>query len=139
GLRSVRRLGCGHGAHARRLPLRTRLSVVRPEPEVRQPQRAPRQGGCAHAARPYARCVRVLVRTPHPASIDTWRALGWRAAPDPVLLAREHEDLCTLLENAGVELVRAEGDPDNLDSIYAFDPALRAQDGVVLLRPGKPA
>jgi N-dimethylarginine dimethylaminohydrolase len=83
--------------------------------------------------------TRILVRTPHPAAIDTWRELGWRAAPDPVALAREHEDLCTLLENAGAEVVRAEGDADNLDSIYAFDPALRTEDGVLLLRPGKPA
>ena len=32
------------------LPVRARLPVVRPEPEVRQPQRVPRQGGRAHTA-----------------------------------------------------------------------------------------
>ena len=39
---------------AARLPVRARLPVVRAEPEVRQPQRAARQGRRAHAARPDA-------------------------------------------------------------------------------------
>ena len=43
------RAGRGHGAVARRLPLRARLPVVRAVAEMRQPQRAPRQGRGAHA------------------------------------------------------------------------------------------
>src|SRR6185295_14463132 len=42
-VRGVRGLGRGHGPDARRLPVRARLPVVRPEPEVREPQRAARQ------------------------------------------------------------------------------------------------
>jgi DEAD/DEAH box helicase domain-containing protein len=47
-LRPVRGLGRRHGRAARRLPLRARLPLLRPEPEVRQPQRVPRQGRRAH-------------------------------------------------------------------------------------------
>ena len=54
-LRRLRGLGRGHRQAAARLPVRARLPVVRPEPEVRQPERAARQGGRAHAARPDAR------------------------------------------------------------------------------------
>ncbi|HSX22656.1 MAG TPA: arginine deiminase family protein [Gaiellaceae bacterium] len=83
--------------------------------------------------------MRILVRAPHPDATSSWRSLGWRSAPDSRELAREHELLCAQLEDAGAEVIRAQGDPDNLDSIYAFDPALLTRDGVLLLRPGKPA
>ena len=53
-LRRLRGLGRGHRQAAARLPVRARLSLVRPEPEVRQPERAARQGRRAHAARPDA-------------------------------------------------------------------------------------
>ena len=42
-LRALRGLGRGHRADARRLPVRGRLPLVRAEPEVRQPERLPRQ------------------------------------------------------------------------------------------------
>jgi dimethylargininase len=80
---------------------------------------------------------RVLVRSPHPHAAESWQELGWRAAPDPNALALEHEAFCALLHDAGAAVVRGAGDPDNLDSIYAFDPALMTRDGVLLLRPGK--
>jgi dimethylargininase len=40
-----------------------------------------------------------------------------------------------VLEDAGAEVVVAE--PTTLDAIYVYDPALIADDGAVLLRPGK--
>ena len=83
--------------------------------------------------------MKILLRAPHPDATSTWESLGWRAAPNPAALTAEHDALCTLLADAGVEVVRAQGDPDNLDSIYAFDPALLTRDGVLLLHPGKPA
>lgn len=82
--------------------------------------------------------MRILIRAPHPDATSSWQSLGWRSAPDATALAREHEDLCALLEDAGAEVLRAQGDADNLDSIYAYDPALLTRDGVLLLRPGKP-
>ncbi len=81
---------------------------------------------------------RVLVRAPQPEDIPSWQALGWRGEPDAAALAAEHEAFCGLLEEAGAEVVRAAGEPGNLDSIYVFDPALVTARGAVLLRPGKP-
>jgi N-dimethylarginine dimethylaminohydrolase len=82
---------------------------------------------------------RVLLRPPRPDDLHAWREYGWRAAPDPVELAREHEALCLLLEEAGAEVVLSDepvpGDPD---AIYAYDPALVTDGGAILLRPGKP-
>jgi len=78
----------------------------------------------------------VLVRRP-PANCSDWRALGWRAEPDPVALAAEHEALCLLLEEAGAEVVVAPA--TGLDAIYVYDPALVADGRAVLLRPAKEA
>ncbi len=81
---------------------------------------------------------RVLLGAPREADLRHWREYGWRAEPDAAAIAREHEALCELLADAGAEVVLAdegpEGDPD---AIYVFDPALIADDGGVLLRPGK--
>ncbi len=80
---------------------------------------------------------RVLVRPPLPEDVGAWGEYGWRAAPDPVRAAEEHEALCLLLEEAGAEVVIARHDPGNPDAIYAYDPTLVGRDGAVLLRPGK--
>ena len=50
----------GHGEADRRLPLRGRLPVLRPEPEVRQPQRV---AGQARGADPAAEAARRMRRT----------------------------------------------------------------------------
>ena len=63
-LRALRGLGRGHRPPAGRLPVRERLPVVRPEPEVREPQRAARQGGRARAPRAHARPDRCRFRGP---------------------------------------------------------------------------
>jgi len=81
---------------------------------------------------------RVLVRPPQTADLPSWRDLGWRGEPDPVQLAAEHEALCTILADAGADVVSADGDAGNLDAIYTFDPVLVTDDGALLLRPGKP-
>jgi N-dimethylarginine dimethylaminohydrolase len=79
---------------------------------------------------------RVFVRRP-PADTSDWRRYGWRAEPDATRLADEHERFCLALEEAGADVVCAEA--TTLDAIYAFDPAIVADSGAVLLRPGKPA
>ncbi len=76
----------------------------------------------------------MLVRRP-PADCSEWRALGWRAEPDPAALAGEHEALCLLLEEAGAEVIVA--DPAGLDAIYTYDAAIVGDAGAVLARPGK--
>jgi dimethylargininase len=78
---------------------------------------------------------RVLVRRP-PADTSDWRRFGWRSRPEPVRLAEEHDALCLLLETAGAEVVVAP--PSTLDAIYTYDPAIVADAGAILLRPGKP-
>jgi dimethylargininase len=81
---------------------------------------------------------RVLLRPPRAEELGRWREYGWRAAPDPLELAREHEALCLQLEETGAEIVLAgEPVPGDPDAIYAYDPALVADGGAILLRPGK--
>ena len=84
------------------------------------------------------RIERVLVRPPRADDVPSWRALGWRGEPDAAGLEAEHEALCAILEDAGAEVVRAEGKPASLDAIYTYDPLLMTADGALLLRPGKP-
>jgi dimethylargininase len=80
---------------------------------------------------------RVIVRPPQPGDGAHWREYGWRAEPDHPRAAAEHEALCALLEEAGAEVIVVDGDPDNPDAIYVYDPVLVGADGAVLLRPGK--
>jgi N-dimethylarginine dimethylaminohydrolase len=80
---------------------------------------------------------RVLVRPPLPEDVAGWREWGWRAAPDPVAAAAEHEAFRALLEEAGAEVVVSRHDAGNPDAIYAYDPVLVGSEGAVLLRPGK--
>ncbi len=86
------------------------------------------------------RLRRVLVRPPARHGGASWRAFGWRAEPDPVVLATEHEAFCTILADAGAELIVAEAPlPANPDAIYVYDPALVCDAGALILRPGKQA
>ena len=55
GFDAVRGLGRGHRSDDPRLPVCRRLPLVRPEPEVRQPQRHARQGRRADVPRPSGR------------------------------------------------------------------------------------
>jgi N-dimethylarginine dimethylaminohydrolase len=80
---------------------------------------------------------RVLVRPPQPADVERWREYGWRAEPDAAVAAAEHEALRAILEEAGAEVIVAQGEPGNPDAIYAYDPVLVGERGAVLLRPGK--
>jgi dimethylargininase len=81
--------------------------------------------------------TRILVRPPALEDIPSWRALGWRAEPDPIGLADEHARFRAMLENAGAEVIEARGEPGNLDSIYVYDPVLVTPNGAILLQPGK--
>jgi N-dimethylarginine dimethylaminohydrolase len=80
---------------------------------------------------------RVLVRRPGDAACALWQEYGWRAEPDPAVLLREHERFCSLLEDAGAEIVLSDPLEDDPDAIYAFDPGLVTEHGGILLRPGK--
>ncbi len=80
---------------------------------------------------------RVLVRPPLAEDVERWREYGWRAAPEHAAAAEEHERFCSLLEQAGAEVVVSHHDPGNPDAIYVYDPVLVGGAGAVLLRPGK--
>jgi dimethylargininase len=99
-------------------------------------QELERRFGCLGAG---ATLRRVLVRPPRAGELESWRRLGWRAAPDPDSIAREHEELCAALAAAGAEVILAdEPVPGDADAIYAYDSVLVSSAGAVLLRPGKP-
>jgi N-dimethylarginine dimethylaminohydrolase len=78
---------------------------------------------------------RVLVRTP--SGLERWREYGWRAEPDADGIAAEHEAFRRELEAAGTEVVVADPIDGNPDAVYVYDPAIVAERGAVLLRPGK--
>jgi dimethylargininase len=81
---------------------------------------------------------RVLVRAPRAEDCARWRDFGWRAEPDTAALASEHEAFAAGLADFGAEVVYAQEPlPGALDAIYAYDPALVADAGAILLRPGK--
>jgi N-dimethylarginine dimethylaminohydrolase len=80
---------------------------------------------------------RVLVRRPLAEDATAWEAYGWRAAPDVAAAQAEHEAFCSILAEAGAEVVVSEHDPGNPDAIYTYDPTLVGRDGAVLLQPGK--
>ena len=73
-----------------------------------------------------------------PADLHAWTEYGWRAEPDAVGSAAEHEAFREELVRAGAIVeagaARAEDDPD---AIYAYDPVLMTDAGAILLRPGK--
>ena len=80
---------------------------------------------------------RVLVRPPRFASFAAWREYGWHAAPDPANLAAEHGAFCEALSAGGADVVLAETAVGGPDAIYVFDPAIVADRGAIVLRPGK--
>jgi dimethylargininase len=81
---------------------------------------------------------RVLVVAPRPEEAARWREAGWRAAPDPVRLAAEHEAFRAELEVAGVDVIVDRTSVESgLDGVYPYDPALVVHSGALLLRPGK--
>lgn len=81
---------------------------------------------------------RVLVRRPSPADLAAWEAFGWRSAPDPVEIVVEHAAFCEALEEAGAEVILAEGSVEgDPDAIYTYDPAIVTDAGAILLRSGK--
>jgi N-dimethylarginine dimethylaminohydrolase len=80
---------------------------------------------------------RVLVRRPGD-EFSRWREYDWRGEPDAPVIAAEHEAFCEALAAAGAEIVLADASVDgNPDAIYVYDPALVADTGAILLRPGK--
>ena len=68
-----------------------------------------------------------------------WRDYAWRAEPDFARAAEEHDAFRAALEAAGADVVIGHSPvPGDPDAIYAYDPTLVTDRGVIVLRPGKP-
>lgn len=84
---------------------------------------------------------RVVVRSPEEATRGArhdWRDLGWSSPPDLSAAVREFEGFVRILEDAGAEVLRLEGDALTLDSIYTRDAAVATAGGMILGAMGKP-
>ena len=81
---------------------------------------------------------RIYVRPPHPEAFEQWKAYGWHTEPDPQAAADEHagfvEALTAAVPDVVVGTAPVPGDPD---AVYAYDPTLVTEAGVIPLRPGK--
>ena len=88
---------------------------------------------------------RVLVCSPRTAGwnqqdrLARWQELGFLHTPDFATAQSQHEVLCRELKIAGAEVVEMPPALDlSLDSVYAHDPSLPTDYGLIVLRPGKP-
>jgi dimethylargininase len=81
---------------------------------------------------------RVLVRPPRGDDLRAWRDYGWWGEPDPAKVAEEHRSFQAALGEAGAEVLLGSAPvPGDPDAVYACDPGLVTDRGVVLLCPGK--
>jgi N-dimethylarginine dimethylaminohydrolase len=87
----------------------------------------------------YGAIERIYVRPPDATALDAWEAYGWHRRPDAGATARQHDGFLSILREHVPDLVvgtaSVPGDPD---AIYAYDPVLVTDEGVIPLRPGKP-
>jgi len=88
---------------------------------------------------------RVLVCSPaaagwnQPERVDGWRDLGFRHAPDFDEASAQHAALVHELEAAGAEIIELPAAADfSVDAVYAHDPSLATDFGLIVMRPGKP-
>ncbi|NUT37018.1 MAG: hypothetical protein HOV79_28510 [Hamadaea sp.] len=79
---------------------------------------------------------RAALRTP--AVTGDFVGAGWRA-PDPDLLLRQHEAFAQLLTDLGVQVDVLAAAQDQVDAVFAYDPAFVIGSGVVEFRSAKPA
>jgi N-dimethylarginine dimethylaminohydrolase len=88
---------------------------------------------------------RVLVYSPltagwkQPERLARWKELGFLHAPDFPGAQSQHEALCRELRTAGAEVIELPPGPDlSLDAVYAHDATLYTDDGLIIMRAGKP-
>jgi N-dimethylarginine dimethylaminohydrolase len=88
---------------------------------------------------------RVMVCSPltagwnQPERVTRWQELGFLHAPDFSVAQSQHEAFCRELRTAGVDVIELPTGPDlSLDAVYAHDASLSTDDGLIIMRPGKP-
>ncbi len=80
----------------------------------------------------------VHVRPPVESDLSNWAAYSWRRAPDPGRAADEHSAFREELAAEGASvLLGATAVSADPDAMYAYDPTLPTDEGLILLRPGK--
>ena len=91
------------------------------------------------------RLERVIVCSPltagwnQPERVARWQELGFLHAPDFHVAQLQHEALSRELRTAGAEVIELPPGPDlSLDAVYAHDATLSTDDGLIIMRPGKP-
>lgn len=82
----------------------------------------------------------VLVKRPGPAFGSAFEepAHGFLHPVDLAEAQREHDEFSALLESLGVTVHTLEAETNSPDLVYAYDPMLITDRGVILLRSGKP-
>jgi len=86
----------------------------------------------------YGSLRRIYVRPPGTEDAAAWEAYGWHDRPDADGAAREHAALRRILSATGADVVEgATPVPGDPDAVYAYDPTLPTDHGLILLRPGK--
>ena len=81
-----------------------------------------------------------LVKRPGPAfgrAFDN-PAHGFLHPVDLERAQRQHDELCDLLTELGVRIVRLDAETESPDLVYTFDPGLVSDKGLISLRSGKP-
>jgi N-dimethylarginine dimethylaminohydrolase len=88
---------------------------------------------------------RVLVCSPlragwnQPERLARWKELGFLHEPDFSAAQAQHKALCRELRTAGAEVIELPPGPDlSLDAVYTHDATLSTDDGLIIMRPGKP-
>jgi N-dimethylarginine dimethylaminohydrolase len=86
----------------------------------------------------YGAIRRIYVRPPNDDAFQAWQAYGWHAEPDVAAATAEHAAFVEILSAAVPEVIVGTGPvPDDPDAIYAYDPILVIDAGIIPLRPGK--
>jgi dimethylargininase len=81
---------------------------------------------------------RIYVRPPHADAFEQWKAYGWHTEPDAQAAADEHARFVEMLTAEVPDVVVGrEPVPGDPDAVYAYDPTLVTDAGVIPLRPGK--
>jgi len=87
---------------------------------------------------------RVMVCSPRSAGWDTpgqsseWQKLGFLRRPDFSLAQSQHHELCRQLQEVAEVIQLPPASDLSLDAVYAHDPSLPTDYGIIIMNPGKP-
>ena len=85
----------------------------------------------------YGDVRKIYVRPPHTEALAAWQSYGWHADPDIAATTAEHESFVEILRATADVVIGTAPVPGDPDAVYAYDPTLVTDAGVIPLRPGK--